>query len=81
MRFKVRFGPMAAGVCVAALMTASCGKQEAPEDLAPTGATTPVAATTAPDRGKVLFVRCVSCHAITSGAPAKIGDVSKPVTG
>lgn len=34
-----------------------------------------------PARGKILFLRCASCHAITAKAPAKIGPNLSGVVG
>lgn len=59
---------IATGIATVLLLTAACGGQ-------------PAASDTALAQGKVLFVRCASCHAATAGAPTKIGPNLDGVVG
>ena len=61
MRFKSLVAPLAAaGLFAVTFASGSPGVAQAQ-------------AAATPARGKILFLRCSSCHAIVPGAPAKIG--------
>lgn len=71
MRFLVLLAPMAAtGVVALALAGAPI---ETAHAQAP--------AVASPARGKILFLRCSSCHAVAANAPAKIGPNLSGVVG
>ncbi len=58
------------------LSLAALGALAAPQ-LAPAAAPAPNSAA----RGKVIFLRCAACHAITAGAPGKVGPNLQGVVG
>lgn len=71
MRFLVPIAPIAAAGIFGLMLT----------NPAPGVAQVPVQATASPARGKVLFLRCASCHSTVANAPGKIGPALSGVVG
>lgn len=76
-----KLGFWSTGAAALVLVTTACGKKAQEPDSSVVGSAAPVTLQATPDRGKVLFVRCASCHEIKPGAPTKIGPNLAGVVG